>query len=392
MIIKGGSRQNRRFFTKHLLNTKENERVRVVEFQGCANEDVDLAFRDMEAAAKGTRCENYFYQVSMSPGENERLTDEQWERAVDITEEKLGLAGQPRFVIEHEKKGRVHRHVVWSRIDADTMTARSDSLTYQKHEAAAREIERECGLQPVASVLVKGRDTPRPERHAKDYEGFRAVRTGLNPDQVKAEVTALWQQTDNGAAFRAALYENGYILCQGDRRDFCIVDPAGDEHSLARRISGVRAAEVRERLKDIDRDSLPTVAEGRELANMWGDSEAARAVRNKEFDNRLKAPLEAQPVPEWQEKQQAFMEHMRRVADWEKQPQWSPLEKAGKEYGDAVKGGARAAQSAYWLAMKGIRLKTEADRWHEMLMGTSEGQSWADRMQAKENHEPDIER
>jgi hypothetical protein len=45
------------------------------------------------------------------------------------------------------------------------------------------------------------------------------------------------------------------------------VDPAGDEHSLARRISAARAAEIRERMKDIDRDSLPTIAEASELAD-----------------------------------------------------------------------------------------------------------------------------
>lgn len=181
MIIKGGSRENRRFFSRHFLNARDNDRVRVVEFRGLAHETVADAFRDMEADAKGTRCKNYFYTVSMSPREGEELTEEQWTRAVDITEKHLGLEGQPRFVIEHEKAGRVHRHAVWSRIDTDTGRVISDSLTYSKHEAAAREIEKECGLQPVESVLVKDRGTPRPERRPKDYEGFREARPASVP-------------------------------------------------------------------------------------------------------------------------------------------------------------------------------------------------------------------
>ena len=263
MIIKGGSRSNRRFFARHLMNSQDNERVRVVGFQGFAHEDVDDAFRDMEAVAKYTRCKNFFYHVSMSPGEDERLTDVQWDKAVDTLEKHLGLDGQSRIVFEHEKHGRVHRHVVWSRIDLDTMTARPDSLTYKKHEQSAREIERQCELQPIASVLVKDRELPRPPRRSRDWEGFRGKQGGMNPDEVKAEITALWQESDSGPAFKAALESHGYQLCKGDRRDFCIIDPVGQEHSLSRRVAGVKAAEIRERLSGIERDALPSVAEGR---------------------------------------------------------------------------------------------------------------------------------
>lgn len=263
MIIKGGSRSNRRFFARHLTNTRDNDRVRVVEFRGFAHDNVDDAFVDMEAVAKGTSCKNFFYHASLNPRENERLTEAQWERAVDGLENNLGLAGQARIVFEHEKHGRAHRHVVWSRIDLDSMTAISDSLTARIHERTSREIEQEFGLEPVASVLVKDREGPRPTRRARDWEGFRGSKTGIAPDDVTAEVTALWNESGSGAQFRAALAQRGYLLCKGDRRDFCIIDPAGNDHSLARRIDGVMAADVRESMADIDRNGLPSVAEGR---------------------------------------------------------------------------------------------------------------------------------
>ncbi len=195
------------------------------------------------------------------------------------------------------------------------------------------------------------------------------MQTGLKPQQVKAEVTALWQEADSGAAFRAALAEKGYILCRGDRRDFVVVDPAGDEHSLARRIAGAKASEVRERLKGTDRDALPSVAEGRALANAWGetDSDAAAAVRWKEIDDRLK-PFrtphgEAAPAPEWWKTQQGFAEHQKREADW------SGLEKAAREYGKAVKDVAHAGQYAYWQAVIGGKPRTEADKLHDLMWG-----------------------
>jgi hypothetical protein len=289
----------------------------------------------------------------------------QWTQAVDTLERHLSLEGQPRFVIEHEKAGRVHRHVVWGRVDADTMTARSDSLTYRKHEAAAREIERDCGLEPVASVLVKDREKP-PERRAKDFEGFRGRSSGLDPRAIQAEVTALWHESDSGAAFKAALEQRGYILCRGDRRDFVIVDPAGDEHSLARRISGAKAADVRERLADIDRETLPSVAEARIAADAWsGETAAARAVQESEMDKQARAFVYAM------RQEHAHSTDAREREGWDYAP-WSPFDHAAYEYGQAVKDVARAGQDFYWQAFIGGKPRTDADKLHDLMWGKGE--------------------
>ena len=81
---------------------------------------------------------------------------------------------------------------------------------------------------------------------------------------ITAEITRLWQAADSGKAFVAALHEAGYLLAQGDKRGFCVVDAAGGVHSLARRIEGVRTKEVKARLEEIDLASLPTVAQARD--------------------------------------------------------------------------------------------------------------------------------
>jgi hypothetical protein len=262
MIINGGPRRNWRFFAKHLVRTDENERVTVAEIRGLAGDTPLEALREMDALASGTRCKDFFYHANLNPRDDERLTPQQWELAVDRLEANLGLEGQSRLVVEHEKEGRVHRHVIWSRIDPDSLTAISDSHNFAKHAATSRELEKEFDLQPVRPVLVEP-EGPRPERRPKNWETFRGHKSGIDPHDVKAEVTALWQEADSGRAFRTALAERGYVLAQGDRRDFCLIDPAGQEHSLARRIDGAKAAEIRARLADIDRDDLPKVGEGR---------------------------------------------------------------------------------------------------------------------------------
>jgi hypothetical protein len=271
VIISGGSRCNWRFFARHLTNSRENNQVRVAEVRGLTSDTVLEALREMDAVASGTRVKNFFYHANINPRYGEHLTEEQWELAADALERNLGLTGHARFVVEHEKDGRVHRHIVWSRIDPDTMKAVSDSFTARDHERTSRELEEAFGLEPVESVLTRDREKERPERRAKNWETFRGHRSGLDPEEIKAEITALWNAADSGSAFAAALADHGYVLCKGDRRDFCIVDPAGNEHSLARRIEGVRAAAVRARMADIDRDELPTVAEGRELASQFAD-------------------------------------------------------------------------------------------------------------------------
>jgi hypothetical protein len=103
-------------------------------------------------------------------------------------------------------------------------------------------------------VKAKDRDGPRPERRMKDWEGFRAASSGIDPEEMKAEITGLRQQCDTGKAFAIALEDAGYILARGDRRDFVIIDQAGDDHSLGKR-AGLKAAELRAFMADVDRES-----------------------------------------------------------------------------------------------------------------------------------------
>ncbi|RYE51813.1 MAG: hypothetical protein EOP21_00385 [Hyphomicrobiales bacterium] len=277
MIANGGSRSNGAFFARHLMRADENERVTVTEMRGFAYaQDVREAFEEMRDLADGTRIKNFFYHANLNTRSDEHLTPEQWEQAADILERQLEFEGQPRFIVEHEKDGRTHRHIVWSRVcieqDADNpeevrLRAISDSHNFRRHELAAREMEQAFNLSPVESTLTRDKETtPRVERRPEDWASFRAQSSKIDPQAVKAELTELWQHSDSGPAFASALAERGYILARGDRRDFCVIDAAGDEHSLARRISGVKAAEIRSRMADVDASTLPSVAEGRGMA------------------------------------------------------------------------------------------------------------------------------
>lgn len=281
MIIEGGSRRGAKWFATHLMRRDGGQEVRLAQSRGLAGHDIPGWFRQMEAVSFGTRCDNYFYHANINPREDESLTEAQWEEAIDRLEHNLGLDGHSRFVVEHEKDGRTHRHVFWSRIDPETMTAVSDSKTYRVHERTADELEKLFGHEPTP----RGRG---PEgRNPDNWEVFRGKRSSIDPYDVGEELTTLWQRSDTGQAFATALAEHGYILAKGDRRDFVVVDAAGDDHSLARRIAGAKAKDVRARMKDVDRDALPTVEEARELARERHDENGdAPAPDTKQHGHR----------------------------------------------------------------------------------------------------------
>lgn len=263
MIINGNSRSNGVWFSKHLTRTDENERVTVCGFNNLVAENVHDAFREMKAASMGTRCDNYFFHVNMNPEAHEHLTPEQWEKAINQLEKNLGLEGQARFVVEHEKHGRTHRHIIWSRIDVENQRAISDSLTAKICHETARGLEREFGLNRTQGVYEQDHDGARAWRRMQSYENFRGQQSGIDPAKMKEQVTDIYRRSDNGQAFAKGLEEEGYRLLKGDRRDFCIMDKAGHVHSLARRIEGVKVAELREFMKDVDREMLPSIAQAR---------------------------------------------------------------------------------------------------------------------------------
>ena len=260
MIIKGQSRAGAAELAAHLQRVDTNERMEVIEVRGTIAHDLEGALHEMEALSSGTRCKNPLYHASINVPIHERLGMEHWQQAVDRLEEKLGLAGQPRAVVMHEKFGREHIHVVWGRVRAETLVAIADSHNYLKHEMVARELERAFGHERVQGAHAERDGAPRPERTIAYTERQIAERTGIDPQAVKAEITALWRAAAGPEAFLAALERAGYRPALGARRQYVVMDQAGTVHSLARRIDGMRAAHLRRAFAAVPPARFPAVA------------------------------------------------------------------------------------------------------------------------------------
>ena len=291
MIIKGKSRAGPSQLAYHLGRADTNERVEILQLDSAGT--TGEAFRDWQTYTLATKGSLGLYHANIDPDTKYEMTPEQWTRAVDILEEELGLQGQPRAVVMHEKNGREHVHVVWARADMDTLTLRSDSMNYQAHERASLRMEQEFGHEHVPGKHAKRDRDAQPEfptADAQHDEWQQAERGGIDHRERKAQVTALYEASDTGPAFKAALEDAGYVLARGDRRDFVILDDDAKVHSLGRQLSGVKAADLRAFMADVDSESLPSVKEARAAIR-----EAGRAAPSPEADQSGQPDAAAEP-------------------------------------------------------------------------------------------------
>jgi relaxase-like protein len=244
MILKASQRSGATQLGQHLLKTEENEHVEIHEVRGFIAEDVMGAMKEAQAMAKGTRCKQYLFSVSLNPPETENVPAEVFEGALDSIEDKLGLQGQPRMVVFHEKEGRRHAHAVWSRIDAETMTAKQLSFFKTKLSEVSKQLYFENGWKmPAGLADNKGHD---PRNFTLD-EWQQAKRAGLDAKTLKGIAQDCWAISDNRKAFSHALEERGLYLAKGDRRGHVAVTYEGEVFALARMV-GMKAKDIKTKI------------------------------------------------------------------------------------------------------------------------------------------------
>lgn len=297
MILKGSQRSGGKQLAAHLLKTEDNEHVEVHELRGFMSEDLPSAFNEVHAVSKGTRAKQPFFSLSLSPPPNERVPIEVFETTIEQIEQKLGLEDQPRAVVFHEKEGRRHAHVVWSRIDTDEMKAINLPFYKMKLKDLSRELYLEHGWKiPPGIVDRKDRN---PLNFSRE-EWQQARRVGLNPKEIKRTFQECWAISDNCKAFSQALHSKGFVLARGDRRGFVAVDYRGETYAIAR-YTGVKTKEVRDRLSDPK--TLPSIEQikakiaadmSQKLQQHLTDAEATKTKRSAAFEFKRQRLVEEQ--------------------------------------------------------------------------------------------------
>jgi hypothetical protein len=246
MILKASQRSGARELGAHLLKTEENEHVEIHEVSGFVSESVPGAMREANALSKGTKCQQHLFSVSLNPPAGEIVEIAAFEKALRLIEEKMGLTGQPRVVVFHEKEGRRHCHAVWSRIDAQTMTAKPLPFFKRRLNEIAKQLYLDHGWE-----LPKGfADTQKRDPLNFTLEEWqKAKRAGLDAKQLKASAQEAWAMSDNAASFGKAMEERGLFLARGDRRGHVAVTINGDVFAVAQLLDR-KTKEITARLGD----------------------------------------------------------------------------------------------------------------------------------------------
>jgi len=253
MILKASQRAGGTQLALHLLKTDENEHVEVHEVSGFVSDTPIEAFQEAYAISRGTKCRQFLFSLSLNPPEKESVPVDIFEQAIVDIEKKIGLVGQPRVIVFHEKEGRRHAHCVWSRIDAEKMTAINLPHFKLKLRGISRALYLEHGWQMPRGLVNSEERNP---LNFTQEEWQQARRVKQDPRTIKEAFQDCWAISDSRAAFASALEERGYYLAKGDRRGFVAVDWRSEIYAISRWV-GIRTKEVKARLGDSN--ELPSV-------------------------------------------------------------------------------------------------------------------------------------
>ena len=255
MILVGNQRAGGQQLAQHLMNDADNDHVTVHEIRGFVSDSLDGAIKEAYAISRGTRCHQFLYSVSLNPPETATVPVESFEKAIDEIEGKLGLKDQPRAIVFHEKNGRRHAHCVWSRIDANSMTARNISHSKLKLMDISRQLFLEHGWKMPSGLQNRHQASPLNYDLA---EWQHAKRIWRDPKRIKAVFRQCLEASDGLKAFQSAMECSGFYLARGNQRGFVALDINGEVFSVSR-WSGTKTRGLSEKLGKADQ--LPTVDE-----------------------------------------------------------------------------------------------------------------------------------
>lgn len=291
MILKGSQRSGVVALANHLMNDRENDHVTLHSLRGFVAEDLHGALREAYAISRSTKCRQFLFSVSVNPPQREAVSDEQLEAAIDRIEEKIGLTNFQRAVVIHEKEGRRHAHVVYSRINLETMRAINLPHFKRKLMDVSRELFIEHGFQMPDGLKKDGQRSP---LNFTLEEWQQARRAKVDPRTVKRDLQECWSTSDSAQAFSRALESRGYVLAKGDQRGHVAIDWRGEVYAIAR-WTGQKTKDVRSRLGEAA--TLPNVEQARaqlserlgaRLVDLLKAQEAKRISEEAAFAERRK--------------------------------------------------------------------------------------------------------
>ncbi|MBL1438211.1 MAG: relaxase/mobilization nuclease domain-containing protein [Rhodobacteraceae bacterium] len=286
MILKGSQRAGAANLSDHLMNERDNDHITLLELRGFISDNLGGALSEAYAISKATRCKQFMFSLSLNPPKDHVASEQDFLDAADRAEKALGLDAQPRAIIIHEKEGRRHAHVVWSRIDGENLKAINLPHFKRKLNALSRDLYLDHGWELPKGLQAGGGKSPLNFTLA---EWQQAKRKGLDPREIKQVFQDAWKRSDNLKAFGNALAERGYFIAKGDRRGFVALDVQGKVYSIPK-WTGIRAKEANDKFGSPQ--NLPSVS------HVQGDLRGLVTDKLKDFiaDIKSKHTRDTEPL------------------------------------------------------------------------------------------------
>jgi len=295
MILKEGQGTGGPALARYLVEGK-NEKYEIVELRNIRAPSLKAALFDMDMVASGSRAQKHIFHINMRAAPGESLSPEQWKRAAAMCAEALKMENHQSALVLHENPdGTTHAHFVINRVHPQTLIAADLWHCNMKLNEVRQEIEREFNLQPIPE---RKKAKTRDNSLAAEPENQQARVIGENASAIRDRIKLAMERSDSGVAFRFALLEEGLVLAKGDQRDFVAVSPELGVYTIGKRTTGLSAEQVRDRLADLDPDSLPSVDDAKNLQaylNVYGEELEQKDDKEKEKKGRGEAESENAP-------------------------------------------------------------------------------------------------
>ena len=261
MILKGStvhSVHHAKKFGVHLFK-EENEVIRVREsLLGFSDQkSIENDLRNMQILTDLTKGKTGIFQVSIAPRKGEVMSEQKWDRAVDMIQQEFKLENQFRIQVYHEKEGRPHLHVFYSLVDAERKRLIQVPYYKRRLQRLGVEMEREFGHE-------KTNRTP-GERTVEVSNADRMKYGGKQAYHRKLFITDMWNRSETPERFVTGLNTYGYDVAHGERARFLLIDKEGQVENLVRQLpKTVKTKQVREFFEGYELLTLDQVKEKRE--------------------------------------------------------------------------------------------------------------------------------
>lgn len=282
------------------------ERVEYTETRNLPTDDPDLGWRVMAATAKdsdrlkrdagvdrrGRKLTKPVFHLSTSWHPEQKPERAHMVSTMDSALAALGLERHQAVYVIHNDEPHPHIHAFVNLVNQDN--GRSNSVRYSKKRLSlwAEAYEREHGIYCDKRIENNAKRAQQKEKTPNKKTSRRKEKA----IDLKAEITRRYNEADSGKAFRASLAELGYTLAQGKR--VVLVDKHGNTYALNRQLEGVRAADVRKKLKGLELPPIETPpnrsdSDGRSARGKRGD----KAVKRAEHITRSDPETSRRPPP-----------------------------------------------------------------------------------------------